>query len=208
MNLENFALLMCNGVPPSRERLRKLLPNPTKIVCADGGANKARSIGLEPDLIVGDLDSLEQSDGGFVNAEIVSIPSQDNTDFEKTLDLLLERGLTHLLIASFSGGRIDQTLANVQIAYEYSKRCNPVLADDEYLIIPVTDRLRERVRQGELVSLLPMEDNTVVSTKGLAYELKRTNIPKGGHGISNRAVAEEIEIEVHHGGVLVFVKDI
>lgn len=208
MNLKNFALLVCNGVPPSRERLRKLLPNPTKIVCADGGANKARSIGLEPDLIVGDLDSLDQSDGGFQKAEIVRIPSQNNTDFEKTLDLLLERGMNDLLITSFSGGRIDQTLANIQIAYEYSKRCNLALADDEYLIIPVTNKLVEHVLTGTLISLLPMEDATLVSTKGLAYELNHIRIPKGGHGISNRAVAEEIEIDAHHGGVLVFVKDI
>ncbi|MCL5268584.1 MAG: thiamine diphosphokinase [Bacteroidetes bacterium] len=208
MKFENAVLLICNGVPPSRERLRTLLPNPAKVVCADGGANKARSIGLEPDLIVGDLDSLDQSDGGFRKAEIVRIPSQDNTDFEKTLDLLLERGVNDLLITSFSGGRIDQTLANIQIAYEYSKRCNLALADDEYLIIPVTNKLVEHVRTGTLISLLPMEDATLVSTKGLAYELNHSKIPKGGHGISNRAVTEEMEINVHRGGVLVFVKDI
>ncbi len=207
MNLEHSVLIVCNGIPPSGDRIRKLVRHPAKIVCADGGAQKARSIGLEPDLIVGDLDSLDRSDGAFGKAEIVRIPSQENTDFEKTLDLLLERGMDNFLITSFSGGRLDQTLANMQIAYEYSKSCHLVLADDDYLIIPVVDKLIDDVRPDSLISLLSMEDYTVVSTKGLAYELNRSRIPKGGHGISNRALDSRIEISVQGGGMLVFIKD-
>ncbi len=207
MNFRDFALLFCNGVPPSAARIRKLMPNPKLIVCADGGANKAKSIGLEPDLIVGDLDSLRASDGDFAKAEIVKIPSQDNTDFEKTLDLLIQRGVKELLITSFSGGRIDQTLANVQIAYEYSRQCRIALADNEYLIFPTTNSFVEHVSPGTLISLLPMEDTTVVSTRGLAYGLDHSTFTRGGHGISNIASDEQIEIAVHSGGVLVFMKD-
>lgn len=208
MNLQNSVLLFLNGVPPSRQRIQTLVRHPAGIVCADGGAHRARSIGLEPDLIVGDLDSLDGENDAFDKAEIVRISSQDNTDFEKTLDFILERGMDNFLVTSFSGGRLDQTLANIQIAYEYSRKCHLVLADDEYLIVPVVRGLTENVRPDTQVSLVSMEDETIISTSGLAYELNRSRIPKGGHGISNRTTGTRMEIEVHEGGILVFIRSI
>ena len=208
MNFDNFVLLFCNGNPPSRERLRKVAPHPALIACADGGAQKAITTGYKPNLIVGDLDSLVRSDAELKNTEIVKISSQDNNDFEKTLDFMLQKGWNNFLIAAFAGGRIDQTMANMQIAYEYSKKCTIALVDDEYVIVPVTQKLVEKVPCGTLISIIPMEDDTIVSTEGLVYELSHDKIRKGGQGISNRAVKDKIVISIHKGGVLVFIKDV
>lgn len=206
MDLGNFTLVFCNGEPPSRERIRDLLPQPRLIACADGGANKAASLGYKPDLIVGDLDSFVQAGEAFRKTEIVKISSQDNTDFEKTLNVLLDRGFREFLVVSFSGGRIDQTLANLQIAYEYSKRCKLVLADEKFLIYPVQENVELDVADdATCVSLIPMEDGTCASTSGMKYELDHAFLRKGGQGISNKAKKDRIEVMVHKGGVLVFV---
>lgn len=206
MNFEGFTLVFCNGDPPSEERLDELIRRPVSVVCADGGAQKAIATGYTPDLIVGDLDSLDGPDSFSNTTEIVKIPSQENTDFEKTLDLMLERGMDNFLVTAFSGGRIDQTLANVQIAYEYSSRCHIVLADDEYVVFPVRDRIEQILRPGTAVSVIAMADETVVTTDGLAYELKSDIVPKGGHGVSNRSVKRAVKIRVDKGGILVLVK--
>ncbi|HUI31236.1 MAG TPA: thiamine diphosphokinase [Candidatus Acidoferrales bacterium] len=199
--------MFCNGDPPSRDRVRNLIPRPTFIACADGGANKSASLGYKPNLVVGDLDSFTNTGREFEDAEIVRIDSQDNTDFEKTLNLLLGRDFREFLVFSFSGGRIDQTLANLQIAYEYSKKCRIVLADNQYLVFPASKDLSLDIFGDVEVSIIPMEDGTTVSTKGLAYGLHGAVLKKGGQGISNRATGDKIEITVHKGGVLVFVKD-
>ncbi len=206
MNFEGFTLVFCNGDPPPKNRLDGLIRRPLCVVCADGGAQKAIATGYTPDLIVGDLDSLDGSYSFPDKTEIVKIPSQENTDFEKTLDLMLERDMDDFLVTAFSGGRIDQTLANVQIAYEYSSKCRIVLADDEYVVFPVRDHIEQILRPGTAVSVIAMADETVVTTVGLAYELKNSIVPKGGHGVSNRSVSREVKIKVDKGGILVLVK--
>lgn len=215
--LKDFVLILCNGEPPSGERIKNLLPHPKLIACADGGANKAVELGYKPDLVVGDLDSLVLAGADLKDAEIVKIDSQNDTDLEKTLKVLLDRGFQEFLVIAFSGGRIDQTLANLQIAYEHSrpkadapssqKKCRIVLADDQYLIFPAPGNFESDVPRGTDISIIPMEDGTVVSTNGLAFELHQASLRKGGQGISNRSEGNKIEITVHNGGVMVFVRD-
>ncbi|MGO9482783.1 MAG: thiamine diphosphokinase [Candidatus Kryptoniota bacterium] len=207
MNFENFVLVICNGEAPSAQRIRSLISHPKFIACADGGANKAFALNYKPDLIIGDLDSLSMENGGFGEAEIVKIASQDNTDFEKTLDVLIDRGFDEFLVAAFSGGRIDQTIANLQIAYSYLHRCKIILADDKYLIFPADKTFSLIVSIGTEVSIIPMEDNTRISTEGLEYALHDDYLRKGGQGISNRAIADKITITIDSGGLLAFVRD-
>lgn len=207
MDFRDYTLVFCNGDPPRRERLSGLIPFPLRVVCADGGARKALSIGYTPNLVAGDLDSLEGRDGLPESTEVVAIPEQENTDFEKTLDLMLERGMDKFLVAAFSGGRIDQTLANVQIAFEYSRRCTIVLVDQDFVLLPVTSMVEEHLPAGTTVSIVSMTDEAIVSTEGLAFELKRSSILKGGHGVSNRSVVELVRVKVHKGGILLMIKD-
>ncbi len=207
MEFDNFTLVFCNGEPPQRERLQNLVRIPARVVCADGGAQKALASGYTPDLIIGDLDSLEKFDELSGVAEIVKIDSQDNTDFEKTLDFMLKRGMDNFLVAAFSGGRIDQTLANIQIVFEYADRCRIVMADDHYVIVPVTGIFAERIPIGTPVSIIVMKDETSVTTDGLTFELRNKVMRKGGFGISNKSFKEEVKITVHAGGVLVLIKD-
>lgn len=207
MNFDNYTIVFCNGDPPRKDRLRKLVQNPVRVVCADGGAQKALAIGYVPDLIVGDLDSLDAGDGLPHDVEIVRVPDQDNTDFEKTLDLMIARGMNNFLIAAFSGGRIDQTLANVQIAFEYAGKCSIVLADDDFILVPVTGKFTDILPIGTTVSIISMTDETVVSTSGLAFELSHSVLAKGGHGISNKSIDGTIMVTVHKGGILIMIND-
>ncbi len=187
--------------------MRNLVGNPARVVCADGGAQKALATGYSPDLVVGDLDSLDASDRLPEGVEIVRVPNQDNTDFEKTLDVMLSRGMDHFLVTAFSGGRIDQTLANIQIAYEYAARCTIVLADDHFVLFPVTGTFKSEFPIGTIVSIISMTDVSVVSVTGLAYGLNESVLPKGGHAVSNRSISKLISINVHSGGILLMVND-
>lgn len=207
MKPDDHVLIFCNGDPPSIARIRHIVPKPRFIACADGAANKALAMGYSPNLVVGDLDSFVRTKG-FEQSEILRISSQGNTDFEKTLDVLIDRGFSSFHVAAFSGGRIDQTLANLQIAYEYSKNSEIILIDEQFLVYPVSSKLILSMEIGQTLSILPMENYTNVTTKGLSFELMHEDLRKGGRGISNRSVNGTVEVTVNRGGVMVFVNDL
>jgi thiamine pyrophosphokinase len=52
------ALIIANGEPPQKKRLVLLAKRADTVICADGGANTALKMGIMPDAIVGDLDSI------------------------------------------------------------------------------------------------------------------------------------------------------
>ena len=90
--MTSSALLICNGTPPTRTLARRLAARAELIVAADGGANIALRLGLRPDVIIGDLDSIKPaSRKACASSLIIQVKRQDNTDLEKALDYLRAR---------------------------------------------------------------------------------------------------------------------
>ena len=113
------ALLLCNGEPPSCNVL--LAARVTGLlVAADGGANYAPALGLEPDLIIGDLDSVKPSIlRRFTKTGIIRVRRQDNTDMEKALDYLRGHDVGRVFLLGATGRRMDMTLANLTVIWRY-----------------------------------------------------------------------------------------
>ena len=101
-------LLICNGEPPSRDLIRRMRRRADRLVAADGGANAVRALGLVPDLILGDLDSVTRATRrAFANVPTIQIRSQDNTDLEKALDHCAAEG-DHAVIIAGRHGQTDR----------------------------------------------------------------------------------------------------
>lgn len=142
---ENQALVILNSpihCPPS-PLFQQLWDTSSVRVCADGGANRLykASQDLIPNLIRGDLDSLDPSVRSYYESKGVSIerdPNQDNNDLDKALTALVtssssskmnnndEKGgggrYTRVIIFGAFGGRFDQEMAAIQALYKWSPR--------------------------------------------------------------------------------------
>ncbi len=71
------ALVICNGEVLVKKAIAPLLQKSSFIVCADGGANKARELGIRPDVIIGDLDSISPATAKlFSNVKTIRVESQ------------------------------------------------------------------------------------------------------------------------------------
>ena len=83
------------------------------VICADGGIDRAKQVGITADFWIGDGDSREESlDVG----EVVSLPREkDETDLFCAVLHALERGAKAIYIAAATGGRGDHFLANLSI---------------------------------------------------------------------------------------------
>ena len=90
------ALVICNGEPPSKTLARQLVQVSDLIVAADGGANVARRLGIRPDVIIGDLDSIEPATKHYFSSKLKR-PKPLNDSASVAGPRPEGRGYTHLI---------------------------------------------------------------------------------------------------------------
>ena len=180
-------------------------------MAADGGADTADQLGIRPDLVVGDFDSI--APGGLDRLRASGVPvevapaAKDESDTELAVRAALGRGADALTIVGALGGRPDHLLANVGLL------ALPELADRRVELLDARSRVtlirgpatRELVgRVHDLVSLLPFGTGVEgVTTTGLAWSLAGEALPAGpSRGLSNRRTAPVARVTVRAGLLL------
>ncbi len=201
------ALVVCNGEPPSRKLSKSLARRATLIAAADGGANVCKAIGLTPDIIIGDLDSIKQSTlRYFRKAEVMLVRRQDNTDLEKVLDELRRRRVRDVDILAATGKRLDFTLGNLCVIWKYVKQMNIVFQGNSFYALPVSGQLSLRAKRGTTVSLLPFGPCGGITLRGLRYPLTNASMRVGDIGVSNVVRKSPFTVSVKRGRMLLIVE--
>lgn len=153
-----------------------------QVVCADGGANVALKLGLDPVAVIGDFDSLSEPARAAIPADrLHPIAEQDSTDFDKCL-----RNIEAPLVlgAGFNGSRIDHQMAafNVMVRRP-ERRC--ILLGPELISFVAPPELRLDLDVGTLVSLFPMAP-VAGRSAGLRWPIEGLDFaPDGRIGTSN-----------------------
>ncbi|ARO13912.1 thiamine pyrophosphokinase [Ketogulonicigenium robustum] len=171
------------------------------LVAVDGGADACLRMGLTPDAVVGDLDSLSDNAAARFTGRLHRIEEQITTDFEKALRWT-EAPLR--LAVGFWGGRADHTLAVLgALGGNPAQRC--IVLTDESIIFHCPPTLDFDLPAGTPVSLFPLAvmgcDSTglVWPTAGLVFDsLGRT-------GVSNSAAGGRITLRPARAGMLVIL---
>ena len=89
------------------------------IACADGGLRHARALGLHPDFMISDCDSMPETEGD----EVIRLkPEKDDTDTQSCLREVFRRGCTEATLVCATGGRIDHMLANLSLLEELARQ--------------------------------------------------------------------------------------
>src|SRR3990172_5304302 len=111
------AIIIANGDLRDPTQARAIVTADDLLIAADGGAAHCRALGLVPQFVVGDLDSLapEQRAGlERAGARFEIHPTQKaETDLELALRVALREGAREVVILAALGARWDQSLANV-----------------------------------------------------------------------------------------------
>lgn len=184
-----------------------------KIICADRGLETVHCLGLVPDVLVGDFDSVDPEILAFYEGrEEVHImryrPEKDDTDTELALHMAMEQKPDEILVFGAFGTRLDHTLANIGLLSQALGRGIPTyLCDSHNKICMIKDRyciLRERAF-GDYITLLPFGGNAGgVTLRGFRYPLTDAVMYAGSSlGVSNELTGEQGVIEVKTGKLLV-----
>lgn len=204
------ALLIGNGETQETVFLQNLAQQADFILAADGGADRALSAGVRPDVIIGDLDSISPQAKKILPAEkFIFVNNQNNTDLEKALDYLAAHQCTQCTLTGFVGGRWDFTFGNFLSVYPYLDKMDICVAGKGWKIWPLTHSVTKTVRPGARVSLIPAADCQNVTLQGLVYPLEHANLSLGrtGQTLSNAAKLSEITISFDKGFLLLYIED-
>ena len=93
--------IIVTGYLDSPHLLNTDLPEKAFVICADKGLLIARELGLRPDLLIGDYDSMAEPQ----DQDVIKLPTvKDMTDTEAAIDLAISRGFTDLTVVGGLGG--------------------------------------------------------------------------------------------------------
>lgn len=206
--MPDTVLILAGGNEPSPP-VRRALPPAAMCLAADSGIDHARALGLVPDVIVGDFDSV--SDEGLAWAETAGArvvrhpPSKAETDLEIALAEAVATDPDRVVVVGIGGGRVDHLLANFMVLA--SSRFAGTRVDamvDTALVSVVHSRRALRGAPDELLSLLPIGGPAEgVTTSGLGYSLDGETLhATATRGVSNYFVGTEAEVSLAEGTLL------
>jgi thiamine pyrophosphokinase len=208
-----LTLIFANGDLTEPPELPDLLARADLIIAADGGANSCRCLGIIPDVLIGDLDSIDPAILKEFQEKAVAIhrhpPRKDATDLELALDFAMIQGARQVWLFGGLGGRWDMSLANVLLAaQEKYKTLSFTIPGPACLlhILHPGEPFTLSGSVGQTVSLLPLRgDVRGLTLHGFAYPLHDATLPFGTtRGISN-VLNEPAATVQFHGGVLLCI---
>ncbi|HYI65597.1 MAG TPA: thiamine diphosphokinase [Candidatus Limnocylindrales bacterium] len=183
------------------------------VIAADGGAGSLDRLGRAPDVLVGDLDSVDPKLVTRLVAAGTTVErhpiDKEASDTELAVEMALGAGAAAVVLLGAVGGeRLDHELANLLLL------ADPALAGRDVRVVRGATQVRAVSRgeqlvmegsPGDLVTILPVGgDATEVTTEGLRWPLDGATLELGrSRGLSNEVVDAPASVRVTHGTLLV-----
>ena len=194
--------LLLNGEAPQK------LPNLSKytLICAtDGGYHFLEKYHIKPNFISGDFDSSKNIPK---NIEVIHTPDQDFTDFDKILQILLDKGFKNIDVFGASGKEQDHFLGNLHTAIQWKNKLKLTFFDNysRYFLADIATQITKC--KDKIISLVPFPKATKISTTGLLYPLNNEDLVFGERiGTRNKAIANLINITFESGELFIFINN-
>lgn len=205
------ALILAGGALVPTPALRAVAQKSQLVIAADAGLRHAELLGVTPEVLVGDFDSVTPG----LLAAYPALPTQryptdkDQLDLELAIDYALARGATRFCLAGVLGDRLDQLLAALFIAARLRQAGYPVSlhGDRQDAYILQGERLQLELAPQTLFSVLSLTPEATLSITGARYPLARATVSYGtGLGVSNRVVAAPLTVAVHSGQIALVIE--
>lgn len=201
--------IVSGGEPKSPLEFYKKIINESDILIAvDKGIELYKKLDIEPDYLIGDLDSASQESIEWAESNDVEIikyrPEKDFTDIDLAIDFAINNNSDEIIISGFLGDRLDHIFGALLLLKKYSEN---IMFKEEFLeISKAPKKLEMNVIPGEIWSLFSLSKKTEgIYLKGFKYPLKNgTLFINNPIGISNETIDNNIEISYEKGCLIYF----
>jgi thiamine pyrophosphokinase len=183
----------------------------TLIIAADGGAGNCFNLKLMPDIVIGDMDSINIGIIEKLNIEhktikfISSSTEKDESDTQLAVDYAARRGINNILIVGAIGDRIDHSLANLfLLSSPLYEALNIKILAGSYEIFTSNKSLNIEGEPGKTLSIFSLTPYTFfIKTSGLKYKLKNEKLFFSPvRGLSNIFLGNKAKLDIKEGTLL------
>lgn len=193
--------------------IKKYISEDMFIIACDGGLDIIDKLGVIPNVIIGDMDSVNKDlliADKYKKTKIIRFnEDKDFTDLDLVLLEVQKLDLEYenIYIFGATNGRADHYMANIFLLQKYLHLKNLSLVD-EINKIYVVDGAKRVEKSKKYLSLIPLTETVNVTLEGVKYPLDMHTVKKMQTlMISNEIVSDYALITIHHGIVLVIEAD-
>jgi len=210
--MEKKYVIFLNGeYKYSQEFMDKLVSENAVCFCADGGANFAFKYGKIPEVIVGDLDSIEKKVLEYYKSNNILIKKfpkdKDFTDFELILKEISKDNnyIKKIFVVGGLGKRIDMTLNNLFIMGKYK---NLVFLQENEKIFYAEKSFILKNKKEYKFSIIPISEKVEKLTlKGFKFETDKIDVKReNSRLVSNVILKNEASVEFENGKLIIVLK--
>lgn len=201
-------VILANGTFPRSEIALKILHESPFLIACDGAVNKLLEKGIEPDAIVGDLDSISPEKKRRYETIIHHNPDQETNDLTKSANFAREKGFSNVVILGATGKREDHTLANISLLTSYQELFEKVMMVTDYgTFYPIQRTTTFHSCAGQQVSVFALFPFGTISSEGLRYPIIERRLPIWWEGTLNEALGDTFTLLLEGtGSVLVYLR--
>lgn len=190
-----YTVILADGSFPRRKCLLETLHAAARIVCCDGAAAKLLRAGLEPDLVAGDLDSLDPALKKRFGKRLVRESEQETNDLSKAFRACMVRGWKSIVILGAGGRREDHLLGNASLLPMFAAAGADVRMETDFgTFLPVLKPASFRRPAGTKVSIFSFHPEMPVTATGLKYPLEKLRLPFWWCGTLNETNEPEFSL--------------
>lgn len=201
---EYKTVVLANGEFPNTPFATRCLSLAERIICCDGAVEKLLSFGKEPNVIVGDCDSISSTLYQRFKKIIIEDKDCERNDLQKSLNYCKSKKYNHIVVLGACGLRGDHFLANLSILNMFSSDLDLAMVGNDGIFSFISEDRKFCSYPGQAVSIFSLEGDAYFSFHGLKYPVKNRPFKQLWEGSLNVADGDSFTIQIANGKGIVY----
>lgn len=199
-------VILAAGDYPAHDVPSGILKGADRILCCDSSVISLLEHGMEPDAVVGDLDSLPKSVRDRFCGKIIHISEQDDNDLAKTFRYAVSNGWKDIVILGATGKREDHTLGNISWLAEFVKDAPDVTMVSDYGVFRAFQPpfAKMNVTPGTQISIFSFSPDDPITATGLKYDVDGLRLRFWYTATLNEAVDDVLTFTFQKSPLVIF----
>ena len=202
--MQEPVVIVANGDFPSHKVPLLILQDSGTIICCDGAANHLVKNRMEPNYILGDMDSIDDSLKNKYKEQVIELPDQNENDLRKAIQWVEDKGVKKTAILGATGKRDDHSLANIFTLLQYPTPLEITMYSNYGIFSVVQSEKIFDSFTGQQISLFSTDSTIEVTSNNLKYNLNNKMLTNLYYGSLNESLDESFTLTLSHGRILVY----